>query len=262
MSCSSSACALEVLRRGDRLPVVGHQRALAQAQRHGCEGLRLPDQHLLVAAVGREAADPTRRQPGAARPPAARPARPRRAATVSSSPSSRGQLGGRDLAGADRDPLLRPLARRGLLLVAERLLEPAQRVAQLELAEHLAQARAVGLARERLVEVDVDVHVAHRGGQLLGHARVLGVVGQVLLALGAGDLVDARQHALQVAVLLQQLGGGLLADARDAGDVVRGVALQAGEVGDQLGRDPVAVDHRLAVVDLGLGDAARWWPSP
>ena len=43
----------------------------------------------------------------------------------------------------------------------------------------------------------------------------------------------------------------------NAGDVVGGVPLEPVEVGDQLGRDAVAVDHRLAVVDLGLGDAAR-----
>ena len=55
---------------------------------------------------------------------------------------------------------------------------------------------------------------------------------------------------------LEQLRGRLVADARDARDVVRGVALQAEEVGDQLGRDAVAVDHRLAVVDLRVGDAA------
>ncbi len=41
-----------------------------------------------------------------------------------------------------------------------------------------------------------------------------------------------------------------------AGDVVGGVALQAVEVGDRLGRQAVAVDHRLAVIELGLGDAA------
>ena len=69
----------------------------------------------------------------------------------------------------------------------------SQRVAQLELAEGLAQPRAVGLARDQLVEVDVDVDVADRGRELLGDARVLGVLGQVLLALGARDLVDVRR---------------------------------------------------------------------
>ena len=56
---------------------------------------------------------------------------------------------------------------------------------------------------------------------------------------------------------LKQLGRGLVADAGDAGDVVAGVALQADEVRDQLGRDPVAVDHALAVVDARVGDPAR-----
>ena len=46
------------------------------------------------------------------------------------------------------------------------------------------------------------------------------------------------------------------------GDVVRGVALEPDEVGDQLGRDAVAVDHRLAVVDLRVGDAAAGGHHP
>ena len=64
------------------------------------------------------------------------------------------------------------------------------------------------------------------------------------------------EHGLEVAEALQQVGGGLVADARDAGDVVARVALEADEVGDQLRRDAVAVDHALAVVDLRVGDAA------
>ena len=71
-----------------------------------------------------------------------------------------------------------------------------------------------------------------------------------------------REHRLEVAEALQQVGRGLVADARDAGDVVRRVALEAVEVGDQLGRDAVAVDHRLVVVELRVGDAARRSPSP
>ena len=119
------------------------------------------------------------------------------------------------------------------------------------------RAGSRGRARGRhVLEVDVRLHVAHRRRERLRHARVVGVVGQVLLALGAGDLVDARQDGLEVAELLEQVRGGLVADARDAGDVVRGVALEAVEVGDQLGRDAVAVDDGVAVVDLRLGDAA------
>ena len=111
-------------------------------------------------------------------------------------------------------------------------------------------------------EVEVDRDVEDHRRELLGDARVLGVVGQVLLALGAGDLVDAGEHGLEVAEALEELGGGLVADAGDAGDVVRGVALEADEVGDQLGRDAVALDHALAVVDLRVGDAARGGHDP
>ncbi len=93
--------------------------------------------------------------------------------------------------------------------------------------------------------------------QLLRHAGVLGVLGQVLLALGAGYLLDAGQHVLQRAELLQQLGRGLLTDTRHPRNVVGGVAAQPHQVGDQLRGDPVALEDRVAVVDLGLGDPAR-----
>ncbi len=56
---------------------------------------------------------------------------------------------------------------------------------------------------------------------------------------------------------LEELGGGFLADPRHAGDVVRGVAAQPHQVGDQLRRHAVALQHRVCVVDLGLGDSAR-----
>src|SRR5947209_8311733 len=103
------------------------------------------------------------------------------------------------------------LGRRGLVL-AERLLEALERRAQLELAEELAQARAVGRIRQALAEVDVDVDVAHGRGELLRHPRVLRVVGEVLLALRAGDLVNRLEHSLEAAEPLKELGSGLVAD--------------------------------------------------
>jgi hypothetical protein len=102
--------------------------------------------------------------------------------------------------------------RRRRLGVPEHLLEPAQRVAQLELAEHLAQAGAVGRADELGRRVDRDLDVPLDRGQDLRDAGVLGVVGQVLLALGARDLVDVRQDVLERAELLQQVGRGLVPD--------------------------------------------------
>ena len=170
--------------------------------------------------------------------------------------SQRGHVGQRRLALARRQGLLGLGRGRRRVGVAQRLLEAPQRVAQLELPEDVAQARAVGLACGLLQRVEAGVDVALHRGQLLGHAGVLGVLEEVLLALGAGDLIDGPQHLLQGAELLQQRRGGLVADPGNARDVVGGVALEAVEVGDQLGGDPVAVDHRLAVIDLRLGDAA------
>ena len=144
----------------------------------------------------------------------------------------------------------------------ERLLEAPQRVAQLPLAEDLAQAGAVGAAGDLRLQVEVDGDVVDGRGELLGEPRGVGELGQVLLALGARDLVDAREHGLEVAEALQQVRRGLVPDARDAGDVVARVALEADEVGDQLGRDAVAVDHALAVVDLRVRDAPRGGHDP
>jgi hypothetical protein len=141
--------------------------------------------------------------------------------------------------------------------LGQRFFEPLQHRPQLELAHELAQRPAVGLAFHRRPQVDSRVEVVLERRQRLRHARVVGVLDQVLFAFGAGDLVDAFQHLLQRSEFLQQLRGRFLADPGDAGDVVGGVAAQPHQVGHLLRRHPVALDHRLAVVDLGLGDAAR-----
>ena len=176
-------------------------------------------------------------------------------------PLERAELGQRHLARGHLDHLVHPLGWRRAVL-AERLLETLQRGAQLELPERLAQLRPVRLAREHLVEVDLHLDVAHGGRQLLRDAGVVGVLGQVLLALGARDRVDVGQHAVEVAPLLEQLRSGLVADAGHARDVVRGVALEPVEVGDPLGRDAVAVDHGVAVVDRRVGDPAARGHDP
>ena len=149
--------------------------------------------------------------------------------------------------------------RRGRGLVgAEELLQAAQRVAQLELAEDLAQLGAVGHLRGGLRDVEVGTSRSRRIVASTFDIRAFSAwLSEVLLALGAGDLVDRAQHALEVAELLQQLRRRLVADPGHAGDVVARVALQAVEVGDQLGRDAVAVDDRGVVVELRVGDPAR-----
>ncbi len=157
-------------------------------------------------------------------------------------------------------PRERDLARRGwdrLLALAERLFDAAQGIAQLVLAEDLAQARAVGLARGLRGGVEVERDLALDGRQALGDARVLGVLFEVLFALRAFDVGDAGEHVLQGAVALDELRGGLVPDPGDPGDVVGGVALEAVEVGDQRGGNAVAVEDRLVVVELGVGNPAR-----
>ena len=233
----------------ERLRVVGDDRPVADGAHDVGRAARLAGQDDLVAGARRSARGRRRRTARPPGPPAAR----RRA----SSSSSGSALRSMSVPARTSAPtvVVGTLRRRGLVL-AEDLLQAAQRVAQLELAEDVAQPRPVG--RRRRLGGDVDVHrdVAPDRRELLRHAREVGVLGEVLLALGARDVVDVREHALEVAPLLQELRRGLVADAGDAGDVVARVALEPVEVGDELGRDAVALDDRLVVVHLRLGDPA------
>ena len=146
--------------------------AAGAARRSGSSSLAPRRPPHRVASGPRARAPPRGPAPGAARPaPRRGAARPRTRARPPGRPSSATC----HRAGPDRDHLRVPLLRRRLVR-AERLLEPLERRAQLELAEHLAQPRAVGLARDALVEVHVHLDLALGGGQLLGDARVLGVL--------------------------------------------------------------------------------------
>ncbi len=232
-----------------RLGVVGDERLARQRVDHfGAAGGRAGDR---VAVGGDGEAQRRGRQQLALRRSPARPRRP---------PARRpaGGVGQRALADLHADRDVGGGRGGGLVGIAQRVLQPAQRIAQLELAKDLAQPGAVGLAGQRRGDVEVGAgHVALGGGQLLGDARQLGVLAQVLLALGPRDVVDVLEHALQRPPRLQQLRGGLVADPGNAGDVVGRVALEPVEVGDQLGADAVAVDHLLGPVELGLGDPPR-----
>ena len=147
-------------------------------------------------------------------------------------------------------------------VLGELLVEALHHGAELELRRHVAQAAAIRRCPRLLADVDRDVYVVVERGQLLRDTGVVGVLGQVLLALGAGDLVDAVEHGLQRPELLQELGRGLVADPRDARDVVGGVPLQADQVRDELWRHAVALDHSVAVVDLGVGHSAGGGHDP
>ena len=170
-----------------------------------------------------------------------------------------GELGGRALGGVDLDRLLDHAAGDRLLPLVVEALDHGP---ELELVRRLAQLRAVGYRAQRLGDVDRHLDVVDHRRQALRDPRVLGVLGEVLLALRARDLLDRLEHPIERAELLQELGRGLVADPGHAGDVVRGVALEPDEVGDQLRRHPVALDHPLGVVDLGVGDPARGGHHP
>ena len=172
-----------------------------------------------------------------------------------------GEIRRRALHRLDRELGLDPAAGHRVAL-RQRFFQALHHRPQLELAHEVAQGAAVGLGRHRRGEIDAGLDLVLERRQLLRHARVVGVLDQVLLALGAGDLVDAGEHLLQGAELLQQLGRGLLADAGNARDVVGGVAAQPHQVGDQLRRNPVALDDGVGVVDLGLGDSRARCSSP
>ena len=92
----------------------------------------------------------------------------------------------------------------------------------------------------------VDRDVALHRRELLGdRARRRRASRRFSLRLAPEISSTCARTPSSVAELLQQLRGGLVADARDARDVVGRVALEPEEVGDQLRRDPVALDHGL-----------------
>ena len=136
------------------------------------------------------------------------------------------------------------------------LVDAAQQVAELEAPEHLLQLRAVGRGEDELRHVAVELEVAPHRRQLLRLPRLVGVLGDVLAARRR-QLVGVRDHLLERPVLPDQLPGGLVADPRDAGDVVRGVALEPDEVRDLLRPDPVARLDAIGRVHVHVGDPAR-----
>ncbi len=168
---------------------------------------------------------------------------------------------GRPLDHLDLELRLDPASRDRLVLL-EPLLEPFHHRPQLELAHELAQGAAVGPDAHHLAEVDSRLDVEPHRRELLGDPGIVGVLDQILLAFRAGYPLDIGEDLLERAELLQQLGGGLVADPGDAGDVVGGVAFEPDQVGYQLRRHPVALDHAVAVVDLGLGDSPRGGHHP
>ena len=115
-----------------------------------------------------------------------------------------------------------------------------------------------GGARHELVEVDVDLEVAVDRRELLRADRVVGRRAQVLAPLLARDGVEIRVDALHRP---EPAPAARPPSCRRCpgtpGDVVRGVALEADEVGHELGADAVALHDPLGRVDDHVGDPAR-----
>ena len=148
-------------------------------------------------------------------------------------------------------------ARPGIDLV-DLVLEALDHDAQLELVGDLAQARAVLRPRHHLLQVQLALDVVLRRSRAPWRSRASSAW-LVRFSLRLAPLIssiDSSTFSIEPK-RCSRVRRGLVADPWDAGDVVRGVALQPDQVGNELGRDPVALDHALAVVDLGVGDAAR-----
>ena len=151
-------------------------------------------------------------------------------------------------------------ARRGRAaprLLAERLLEPPQRIAQLELAEGLAQPRAVGRRAARSRSTSMPASMSRLSVASSFEMRACSACSRRFSWRFAPEISSmCASTPSSDPYCWSSCGGRLVADAGNAGDVVRGVALQPDEVGDQLRRDAVALDHALAVVDARVGDPA------
>ena len=250
---------LDELAQRERAPrrleqVRAEQRVVGQARRHDAERLGV--------VRGDRAARRARRRPPRGRRTAPyehlrRPS-PRRSVRRSSAGTSSPSGVSRRL-DHDRRPPRRPAARRGRRRVASRTrrrrrcARPAAAARPRRRRRAPPRAGAAGRAARtrgrsraaasgRASRTSSSPRSSSTGTSRCAVASCLEIrassawLGEVLLALGAGDLVDRVQHALEVAELLEQLRGGLVADPGDAGDVVRRVALEAVEVGDQLGR--------------------------
>ena len=114
----------------------------------------------------------------------------------------------------------------------QRLLQPPQRVAQLELAEDVPQARAIGLARASPARRRRPARRADRR-QLLGDARVVGVVGRFSLRLAPEISSTCASTASREpnccrswAAVLSPMPGtpGMLSECRPSGRRSRGSA--------------------------------------
>ena len=179
------------------------------------------------AGVGGEAQRLVAAKLGSCAPRAASRAAPRRAPR--SSPSSAAEVGGRDL----RAPA--PRSARGAARAGPRRPRRPSASSSRRSGSRSSNSRntsrrprAVGLAGDRAVEVEVQIGTSRIAVASCFDMRASSawlVRFSLRLAPEISSMLD--EHGLEVAELWSSVGRRLVADAGDAGDVVRGVALEA-----------------------------------
>jgi len=123
------------------------------------------------------------------------------------------------------------------------------------LLEEGDEALRVGLVAAEVLGVEVHRRVNVNGDEFPGQKSAFAPF-QKSFARSLGlDLFGVLECGLEGAELLDERDGGLLAHSLNPGDVVGGVAHQAEDVADLLGRDAEALDDGLAVNDLVVAAA-------
>ena len=130
--------------------------------------------------------------------------------------------------------------------------EASHQAAELQLPEEAQDLLPVEGLQLAGLQVQVYGGIGDDCGHALAVAGLLLVLAQVVPQLLGLHLLQVLVEVLHAPELLHQLGRRLLADAGHAGDVVRGVTLEALEVGHLVRLDAVALAGPLLVVDDGV----------
>jgi len=133
--------------------------------------------------------------------------------------------------------------------------QPVPQHPELEVVEQLVDLVAVPRRQLQLVGTDRQVHVAYQLGELAVHLNT-GHVGSKGVAHFAFHLVCVLHQTRQRPVLPDPLRRGLLPHTGNAGEIVRRIATQSGEVRVLRRRQPVLLLHLVRGEPRQLRDAA------